>query len=232
LNLLDSLLYANNPQFSLVILKASLVGSVTDLPKCMECGATLPLIDSHALYRDGKRICQHCALSAQAKSPRFLPIPVVPLAIPTQRPSYANAMSTVGSVVSLIGLAIVLFTVFRYMPQYTMWAVVGASALLALYHPWWKGGTPRSKCDGVFMGAGFGTTGWATVKKDSWRPLWFCESCGHAAIEQTKTGQMLPCRDCGHENESFGPNVWRGKCADSPHHVTINDDLMRKRLSG
>jgi hypothetical protein len=45
---------------------------------------------------------------------------------------------TLGSILSLLGLAVVDFGVFYYLPQYSIWAVVGTAALLALYHPWWQ----------------------------------------------------------------------------------------------
>jgi hypothetical protein len=83
----------------------------------------------------------------------------------------------------------------------------------------------------VFMGVftGVGEDGWVSVKKDSWRPVWTCESCGKIATDQTEAGQMLPCRNCGHENESFGPHLWRGKCADMAYDVVVNDEGMRGR---
>ena len=35
------------------------------MPKCAQCGTDLPLIDAHAWWRDGKRICQNCAGKSQ-----------------------------------------------------------------------------------------------------------------------------------------------------------------------
>jgi len=36
------------------------------LPKCAQCGIGLPLVDTRALYRDGKRICTSCAGISQS----------------------------------------------------------------------------------------------------------------------------------------------------------------------
>jgi hypothetical protein len=43
------------------------------------------------------------------------------------------------NILSLLGLGTLLFVTFVYFPQYSLWAVVGSSALLALYHPWRRG---------------------------------------------------------------------------------------------
>jgi hypothetical protein len=135
-------------------------------------------------------------------------------------------MRTVRKLVSLLGLIIIVFAVFLYMPQYEYWlALLATAALFVAFRPWQ---TLPSKCDRVFMGAGSG--GWVRVKKDSWRPVWTCESCGKLAIDQTESGQMLPCRACRHENESFGPHLWCGELADMKDTgVVVNDEVMRVR---
>jgi hypothetical protein len=45
---------------------------------------------------------------------------------------------TLGSILSLCGIMVLMIFVYNYLPQFTMWAVIGSSALLALYHPWWQ----------------------------------------------------------------------------------------------
>jgi hypothetical protein len=136
------------------------------------------------------------------------------------------------SFVSLLGLAVIDFGVFLYLPQYSTWAVVGTAALLAIYHPWWRHGIDKSKYDKILMDGQ-----WLFVKKNSWRPVWVCESCNKITIDQIETGQMLPCRNCGHENESFLPNFWNGTDAvietdrDRPRWVIVSDEAMRRRES-
>jgi hypothetical protein len=125
-----------------------------------------------------------------------------------------------------MALAIVDLGVFMYLPQYSTWAVVGSAVLLSLYHPWWRPRIDKSKHDRIFMNGQ-----WRMVKKDSWRPVWVCESCNKAAIDQIETGQMLPCRNCRHENETFGPNLWYGEGPDGLY-VIGNTNAMQQRESG
>jgi len=206
------------------------------LPQCSLCGTKLPWGDLNAIYHEGKLVCPRCSVLAKIKSPRFLPIPVVPPAAPMQEPSASEKrkrrINIATSFVSLLGLAVIDFGVFYYLPQYSTWAVVGTAALLAIYHPWWRHGIDKSKYDKILMDGQ-----WLFVKKNSWRPVWVCESCNKMTIDQIETGQMLPCRNCGHENESFLPNFWNGTDAvtetdrDRPRWVIVSDDLMGRRES-
>jgi len=204
------------------------------MPKCAQCGKSRsPLFPRE----DGKLVCQECIL-AEIKSPRFLPIPVVPPAAPMQEPTASEktkqVINTLGNAVSLLGVAIVDFCVFAYLPQYSTWAIVGTCVLLALYHPWWQHGPKRSELDKLRRTAN-GITQTRLIARNSWRPVWACQSCNKPGIYQTKTGQMLPCLSCGHENDSFGPNLWFGRGTDEkgrPTWLIVSDDLMRQRESG
>jgi hypothetical protein len=90
---------------------------------------------------------------------------------------------TLRSILSLLGLAVVDFGVFYCLPQYSIWAVVGTAALLALYHPWWQPKRAKTMWEleverlakeyhptPRFLAAGFG----------SWTR---CSRCGRQAID-------------------------------------------------
>lgn len=49
------------------------------MPKCALCGTDLPLIDAHALWHEGKRICQNCAGKSQLVENIATTLPLAPL---------------------------------------------------------------------------------------------------------------------------------------------------------
>lgn len=181
--------------------------------KCAKCGTELPPVGWW--WYDGKHICQRCAEDIRGKI-------LAPFGKEEKERGTKGIVSgmervkawlsqplgsarremkikqTLASILSLSGVTITLFAVFLYMPQFSIWAVVGASALLGLYHPWWQPKKPKEPSlqelnelwhkmmkdyppTPRFLAAGFG----------SWT---HCSRCGRQAFDVYQDEPV--CYDC------------------------------------